>query len=214
MALLRRKKSTQSVSTPESVPAKPGTNKPVTKPKGQPANNQSGQPAGKGRPTPKRQRTAPPPPPPQSRKEAYARMREKSREERVEARAGMREGDDRFALGRDRGPIRRLVRDVVDARRNAGPYFFGAALVIVIVTSLPGLPPVVAFAVSYLWLALIGVLLFDSFLLSRVIARAIAERFPEEAGSLRSHKFYGIMRAATFRRLRNPRPKVRLGQSV
>jgi len=126
----------------------------------------------------------------------------------------MRAGDDRYALARDRGPTRRLVRDVVDARRNAGPYFFGAALVIVVVTSIPRLPPGVAFAVSYLWLALIGVLLFDSFLLSRVIGRAIRDRFPEQAGSLRGHTFYGIMRAITFRRLRNPRPQVELGQSV
>lgn len=149
-----------------------------------------------------------------SRKEAYARLREKSREERIEARAGMREGDDRYALARDRGPIRALVRDVVDARRNAGSYFFGAALLIVVITSIPGLPPEVAFAVSYLWLALIGVLFFDSFLLGRVIGRAISERFPAETGSLRGHKFYGMMRAATFRRLRNPRPKVKLGETV
>jgi len=126
----------------------------------------------------------------------------------------MREGDDRYTLARDRGPIRRLVRDIVDARRNAGSYFFGLALLIVIVTSVPGLPPAVAFGVSYLWLALIGVLCFDSFLLNRVITRAIADRFPEESGSLRGHKFYGIMRALTFRRLRNPKPQVKLGQSV
>lgn len=205
MRLLRRKNSTDTAATADSVTADTS---------GKAHGGATAKPTGKGRPTPKRQRAAPPPPPPMSRKEAYARMREKSKEERVEARAGMREGDDRFALARDRGPIRRLVRDVVDARRNAGSYFFGAALLIVVVTSLPGLPPTVAFAVSYLWLVLIGVLIFDSFLLSRVIDRAISERFPDEKGSRRNHKFYGIMRAATFRRLRNPRPKIKLGESV
>lgn len=201
MGLLRRKTSADDLASAESVaPDEDGKS---------PAKS-----TGKGRPTPKRQRANPPPPPPMSRKEAYARLREKSKEERVESRAGIRSGDDRYALARDRGPIRRLVRDVVDARRNAGSYFFGSALLIVIVTSIPGLPPVVAFAVSYLWLALIGVLFFDSFLLSRVIGRAIGDRFPEETGSLRGHKFYGIMRAATFRRLRNPRPKVKLGDTI
>ena len=201
MGLLRRKNTSDNLATSESVATDAG-------------GTSTAKPAGKGRPTPKRQRAAPPPPPPMSRKEAYARLREKSKEERVETRAGIREGDDRYALARDRGPVRRLVRDVVDARRNAGSYFFGAALLIVIVTSIPGLPPGIAFAVSYLWLALIGVLFFDSFLLSRVIGRAIGDRFPEETGSLRGHKFYGIMRAATFRRLRNPRPRVKLGDTV
>ncbi|MGB9378488.1 MAG: DUF3043 domain-containing protein [Mycobacteriales bacterium] len=198
MRLLRRKDPTDKVGTPEAGADGAATGRPGTK----------------GRPTPKRQRAAPPAPPPMTRKEAYARLREKTREERVEARAGMREGDDRYALARDRGPVRRLVRDVVDARRNAGSYFFGSALVIVVVTSIPGLPPVVAFAVSYLWLALIGVLFFDSFLLSRVIDRAISDRFPEEQRPLRGHKFYGIMRAATFRRLRNPKPQVKVGQTI
>lgn len=198
MRLLRRRNSTDTAASVATEASGTSPDKPT----------------GKGRPTPKRQRAAPPPPPPMSRKEAYARLRKKSRGERVESRAGMREGDDRYALARDRGPIRRLVRDVVDARRNAGSYFFGAALLIVIVTSIPGLPPIIAFAVSYLWLALIGVLFFDSFLLSRLIGHAIGDRFPEETGSLRGHKFYGIMRAATFRRLRNPRPKVKLGQTV
>ncbi len=197
MGLLRRSKTTETPATAAIDAVEP-----------------TGKATGKGRPTPKRQRAAPPPPPPMSRKEAYARMRARSREERTEARAGMREGDDRYAMARDRGPVRRLVRDVVDARRNAGPYFFGTALIIVVVTSIPGLPPEIAFAVSYLWLVLIGVLIFDSFLLSRAIGRAINERFPDESESLRRHKFYGIMRAVTFRRLRNPKARVKIGHTI
>jgi hypothetical protein len=173
---------------------------------------EAGRPTGKGRPTPKRQRATPPLPPPTSRKEAYARLRQKSREQQSQARVGIKQGDDRYVLPRDRGPERRLVRDIVDARRNAGSYAFGIAILIVVATSLPGMPPVVRLAASYVWLAIILVLSLDSFLLSRIIRRAMEERFPDD--QRRGHAFYGIMRAATFRRLRNPRPQVKLGETV
>lgn len=168
---------------------------------------------GKGRPTPKRQRAAPPPPPPTTRKEAYARLRVKSREQRSKARVGMLDGDDRYILPRDRGPARRLVRDIVDARRNAGSYVFGFAILVVLVTAVPGASPALKLAASYLWVVIIVALCVDSYLLSRIIRRAIGNRLPEEK-RLRGHSFYGIMRAATFRRMRNPRPQVKVGASV
>jgi len=141
-------------------------------------------------------------------------MRERSKEGRVESRKGMLAGDDRYVLPRDRGPVRRLVRDVVDSRRNAGSYFFGVAIVILLASSLPGLDPRLKVAVSYLWLLMIFVLGADSFLLARVIRRAVAERFPDDDVPIRRHSFYGITRAATFRRMRSPRPTVKLGAEV
>lgn len=169
---------------------------------------------GKGRPTPKRQRAAPPPPPPTSRKEAYARLKVKSRDRQSKARVGIREGDDRYVLPRDRGPVRRLVRDIVDARRNAGSYAFGVAMVIVLLTYSSALPPVLRLAASYLWLIVIVVVSVDSFLLSRRISRAVHERFPAEQGPTRWHSVYGITRALTFRKMRNPRPQVKIGATV
>ncbi|MDP9241050.1 MAG: DUF3043 domain-containing protein, partial [Actinomycetota bacterium] len=141
---------------------------------------QEPKPTGKGRPTPKRQRAAPPPPPPTTRKEAYARIRERSKGQRVESRKGMLEGDDRYVLPRDRGPVRRLVRDIVDSRRNMGSYFFGVAIVILLASSLPNLDPRIKIAVSYVWLVMIFVLIGDSYLLGRVIRRGVAERFPDD----------------------------------
>jgi hypothetical protein len=171
-------------------------------------------PTGKGRPTPKRQRAAPPPPPPTTRKEAYARMRERSKDRRAQAKAGTLDGDDRYTLARDRGPIRRLVRDIVDARRNVGSYFFGVAIAILLASSLPQLDPKLKLAVSYLWLVLICVFAVDSYLLSRLFRRAIEERFPDEESPMRGHIWYGITRAATFRRMRSPRPAVKIGTPV
>ncbi len=169
--------------------------------------------SGKGRPTPKRQRAAPPPPPPTTRKEAYARLREKSKEQRTKARVGMADGDDRYILPRDRGPARRLVRNIVDARRNAGSYVFGFAILVVLITATPGIPTGVRLAGSYVWVVIIVALCVDSYLLNRIIRRVLPQRLPEET-NLRSHAIYGIMRAATFRRMRSPRPQVKVGSSV
>src|SRR5215218_8369434 len=84
--------------------------------------------SGKGRPTPRRseaqgRRPGPPPPPPTTRKEAYKRMREQQAVRRSETRQGMARGDDNYLPARDRGPVRRTVRDVVDSRRNVGSWF-------------------------------------------------------------------------------------------
>ena len=63
-------------------------------------------------------RTAPPPP--TTRREAYRRMREQRRPPGRTARAASARGDDNDLPARDRGPERKLVRDIVDSRRNVG----------------------------------------------------------------------------------------------
>src|SRR5919107_5308582 len=83
---------------------------------------------GKGRPTPKRheaqgRRPGPPPPPPTTRKEAYKRMREQQAANRSNVRRAALAGDEAYLPARDRGPVRKLVRDLVDSRRNVGGLF-------------------------------------------------------------------------------------------
>ena len=63
-------------------------------------------------------------PAPANRREAYKQMRARQREERAEATTGMRNGDEKFLLARDRGPERALVRAIVDSRRTVGTWFF------------------------------------------------------------------------------------------
>src|SRR3712207_2693196 len=100
--------------------------------------------SGKGRPTPKRseaqgRRQGPPPPPPTTRKEAYKRMRETQAARRAEVRQGAARGDDAYLPARDRGPVRKLVRDVVDSRRNIGSLFLAVAAVALVGTFVPSL---------------------------------------------------------------------------
>jgi hypothetical protein len=172
---------------------------------------------GKGRPTPKRseaqgRRPGPPPPPPTTRKEAYKRMREQQATRRTEARQGVARGDDSYLPARDRGPVRKLVRDVVDARRNVGSFFLAIAAVALIGTIAPSL--LVRNYASFLLMGFFLLLVVDSVVLSRRINRKIAERFPDGNHKTKSLVWYGISRATMIRRWRFPKPEVPLGADV
>jgi Protein of unknown function (DUF3043) len=172
---------------------------------------------GKGRPTPKRKeserRRRAAEPPPKDNKEARKRMRERMRAEKAEQLAGARSGEERYLLARDRGPVRRLVRDLVDARRNIGPYFF-VGLLAVVVTSLQFMPPIVQLGGTVLWLGLLVLMVLDAFLLSRLIKRSVRERFPDSNERMPALYFYGILRSLSFRKIRNPKPLVKVGDEV
>jgi hypothetical protein len=173
--------------------------------------------AGKGRPTPKRneaqgRRTGPPPPPPTTRKEAYKRMRAQQASRRGESRAGAARGDDSYLPARDRGPVRKLVRDVVDSRRNVGSFFLGIAAVALIGNFAPSL-----LVRSYAFFILLGfflVLIVDSVVLGRRIKRKVAERFPNGDHKTGGLTWYGISRSTMIRRWRFPKPDVALGAKV
>ncbi len=172
--------------------------------------------SGKGRPTPKRnvaqgRRPGPPPPPPTTRKEAYKRMREQQAARRADSRAGMARGDDSYLPARDRGPERKLVRDVVDSRRNVGSFFLLIAFVALIGALAPSL--LLRAYSSYVLFAFFLVLIVDSVLLRRRIKAVLAERFP---GTTKTggHAWYGISRATMIRRWRFPKPVVRVGEAI
>ncbi|MBN1092339.1 DUF3043 domain-containing protein [Blastococcus sp. TML/M2B] len=172
--------------------------------------------AGKGRPTPRRseaqgRRPGPPPPPPTTRKEAYRRMREQQAAKRADVRQAAARGDDAYLPARDRGPVRKLVRDLVDSRRNVGSWFLAIAGVALIGTFVPS--AAVRGYASFLLFGFFLLLIVDSVVLNRKIKRALAERFP--AGTkTRGASWYGISRATMIRRWRFPKPEVPLGADV
>jgi hypothetical protein len=152
-------------------------------------------------------------PAPQNRREAYKALRERQRQERAEAAAGMRAGDEKYLLVRDRGPERLLVRNIVDSRRTIGSYFLFGAL-IVIVTSGQWMPPAVQLISTMLWLLLALAVVVDSYLITRRIKRLVRERFPDTKQRMGSLHLYGIMRGLTIRRWRVPKPQVQLGAKI
>jgi hypothetical protein len=171
--------------------------------------------AGKGRPTPKRseaqvRRPGPPPPPPATRKEAYKRTREQQAARRSSTRERMAMGDDSYLPARDRGPVRKLVRDVTDARRNLASFFLpfaGLLLVSYIVPQFQGI-------VMLMWMAYFLVLIGDSAMLGRRITKAVRARFPDGQHKTKSLVWYGISRSTMIRRWRFPKPEVAVGADV
>ncbi|WP_235928010.1 DUF3043 domain-containing protein [Goekera deserti] len=172
--------------------------------------------AGKGRPTPKRaeaqgRRQGPVPPPPTTRKEAYRRMRDQQAAQRASGRGAVR-GVDADLPARDRGPAKKLVRDIVDSRRNVGSVFLLLALFLIVSLVVPS----EAFK-SYS--SLVALLFFvalavDSVLLRRRIRTLVAERLPNATDKPGSLVWYGISRSTMIRRWRFPKAQVGLGDEI
>ncbi|NAZ74547.1 DUF3043 domain-containing protein [Kineococcus sp. T13] len=161
---------------------------------------------GKGRPTPRRseaQARNVRPLVPVDRKAAARSAREAQRAERAKVQSALMTGDERYLPLRDRGPQKRFVRDVVDARRNVGEYFLiiaGVSLVLSMLATPLGSAELVLVTTLLIYLML-AVVVVDSIVLGRKLKRAVAARFEEPERGLVS---YGVTRALQIRRMRRP----------
>ena len=166
---------------------------------------------GKGRPTP-------------TRKEAEAAARERARsavdkkaaqkllrEKRTESnrrmREGMKAGDEKYLPARDQGPVRRFVRDWVDARLSIAEFLLPMLLVIMALQA-AGSRSTQSLSTS-LWAVMIVLLAFDTVWIRFRLRRAVRARFPDE--SLRGTTFYAFVRMLQLRFMRLPKPNVRIG---
>ena len=173
--------------------------------------------AGKGRPTPRRReaqkrRTGPVAPPPKTRREAVRRAREQGNDRRADAREGLRAGDERYLSARDRGPERRMVRDIVDSRRNAGVLFLLSAVVYFAGLLIPSVQ--IKAAITALWLTVLILLVVDSAVIGLRIRKLMRQRFPDSREPLGRLIFYGATRATMIRRWRMPKPAVEVGDAI
>ena len=139
-------------------------------------------------------------------------MRQTQASRRADSRAGMARGDDSYLPARDRGPVRKLVRDVVDSRRNVGSFFLLIAGVALVGTLVPSL--VVRAYASYVLFGFFLILIVDSVILSRKLKAKVAERFPDGSTKTKGVVWYGISRSTMIRRWRFPKPEVPLGAQV
>jgi hypothetical protein len=139
--------------------------------------------------------------------------KEEARQQRRRRRAETRAEFRRAGGPRDRGPEKALARDVVDSRRTVGTWFFVGALV-VLFGSQPTMPPVVQLASNLMWALLAIGVVVDSILISRKIKKLVRARFPRTDQRMGSLYLYAIMRAMTFRRMRAPAPRVKIGDPI
>lgn len=189
--------------------------------------------APKGRPTPKRnqanRKRGPVAPAPLTSAEARRRRKELrgpklSREERkaerferrtvmAERRERMMSGEDSYLLPRDKGPVRRYVRDIVDARRSVLGLFMPSALgLIFVMLAVPSVE--VQRLISPAMLVLVVIMIIDGFIVGRKVNRMAEEKFPGTTETGWRLGFYAASRASQLRRMRAPRPTVKRGDKV
>ena len=221
MKLLGRKKDTQDADSP------------VSEEDVQTGQDRIGTTAPKGKPTPKRseasRKRGPVAPAPMTTAEARRRRKEvggpkltrdERKSERLARRADMSErrekmmaGEDAYLLPRDKGPVRRLVRDIVDSRRNVLGLFMPSALgLIFVMLALPS--PQLQQGVSFAMPVLLLIMAIDGFIVGRKANRLVDEKFPDNTESGWKLGLYAASRASQLRRMRAPRPQVNRGDKV
>lgn len=187
-----------------STPAEPtGPEEPTT------ASTAAG---GKGRPTPKRKEAEAArkrPLVPADRKAAAKEARVAAKVARDREYQALQTGDERYLPPRDKGPVRRFVRDHVDARRNLGELFLPASIVVVLALMLTGQSAVASLVVIVVLYTFVAATIVDAALLGRTLRRRLTEKFGEVQ---RGAVMYGVLRAFQLRRTRLPRPQAKRGE--
>jgi hypothetical protein len=173
----------------------------------------AGRPGAKNRPTPSRreQESANKRPlVPKDRKAAAGQSRDAARQTRAKQRAALLSGDESGLPARDKGPVRRYIRDTVDGRWNIGEFMLPIMFVVLALTFVPtlfksaaGWATMVVFTLVY-GLVVMGAL--DAFLMWRGIKAKISAKFGQAPP--RGSAMYAVMRAFQMRRSRLPRPQV------
>ena len=169
---------------------------------------------GKGRPTPTRKQAqeaarqraklA------QGKTTGIAADRAARKEQRRRIREGMKSGDESYLLARDRGGVRRFLRDRIDTRISAAEFIL-PLLVVVMFLTYSGNPSMISLG-NTIWLATMVVTIADTSWLLFTTRRELDRRFPTT-----SHKgwwSYLLLRALQMRFLRLPKPQYSIGEKL
>ena len=167
---------------------------------------------GKGRPTPKRReaergrrRSVAAP---RDRKEAYRLAREQQKEQRARMASGLKAGSESLLPARDRGPVRKYARDLVDTRRSVAEFFLPLALIILILNFTNNAR--VQLLGSALWMLLVVLIVVDSVVLTRQLKKGLRRVHAGE--STKGVVPYALMRSMQIRRFRLPPARPRAGR--
>lgn len=172
-------------------------------------------PGAKGRPTPSRKEAEAAAKArakmPNDRKARAKRQRELRMESSQKVRQAMKTGDENHLPPRDKGPVRRFIRDYVDSRLGFTELL--APLLLIIVLMGYGLfgSGAVKMANS-LWFITLVLVVGDILFLRFRVRSQVRKRFPDE--SLKGVTMYAVMRAVNMRFLRLPKPQVKIGQAL
>jgi len=169
---------------------------------------------GKGRPTPSRREAEAAARararPPRTRKELARRQRGTRGESSRKVREAMKTGDERYYMARDKGPVRRFVRDFVDVRFSFVELMIPVMLV-VLVLGYSGNGSLMQTG-NTLLLGMLLLVIVDLVLMRFRMRRQLARRFPDEP--TKGTTYYAITRAMQMKFMRMPKSQVRIGQSL
>nr|WP_202880070.1 DUF3043 domain-containing protein [Corynebacterium lujinxingii] len=143
------------------------------------------------------------------KKEVRAENRARNRE----LQAKMDSGDERYLMERDKGEVRRFVRDWVDSQRFFNNYVMPVALILVVVMFLGTWLPRLAAALSIATLLFILTIFIEGFVIGFRVNRRVRQKFPDAKTGF-SLGMYAFSRATQPRNWRSPKPQVALGEKV
>jgi len=167
----------------------------------------------KGRPTPKRKDAVAARKvsslAPASTKEEKKRAKDAARAARITARAAYMRGDESALPARDKGPVKKFVRNYVDSRKSIGEYFLPIIFVVLFLTLIPS--PIFQIGSIIIMYGVLLISVIDGFFLSRKIKSAVSAKFP--GTELKGIGMYGWLRSTQMRRMRTPKPQIKVGDS-
>ena len=174
----------------------------------------AGKEGGKGRPTPTRKeaeaaararaKT------PRTRKEQMAAQRAARSETSAKMREAMKTGEERYLPARDRGPVKRFIRDFVDSRFS----FIELMVPILVVSMVLGYSgnTTMVRAGNTMLFATIMLIIIDAVFLRLRLRRELARRFPGEP--TKGTTLYAVMRSMQMKFMRLPKSQVRIGERL
>ena len=169
---------------------------------------------GKGRPTPSRKEAEAAAraraKAPRTRKEQMAAQRSVRGESSAKVRQAMKTGDERYLPPRDKGPVRRFIRDFVDSRFS----FVELMVPLLIVTMILGYSgnAYLAGVGNTILLGTLLLVVVDIVVMRFRLRRELTRRFPEEP--LKGTTYYAVMRALQMKFMRMPKAQVKIGQKL
>ncbi|AKV58040.1 DUF3043 domain-containing protein [Corynebacterium riegelii] len=151
-------------------------------------------------------------------KEEWKAYKQQEREERRKASREMQQridaGDDRYLMERDRGEVRRYVRDWVDSRRLFNNYAMPFAMVLLAVMFIGTFLPRLAAALSIVTFVFVVTIFLEAFIVGKRVNSDVRKKFPGTTDTGFALGMYAWTRASQMRSWRSPKPQVALGQKV
>jgi hypothetical protein len=135
---------------------------------------------------------------------------EKMRADRLKAQAALRSGDERYLAERDRGPVRKFLRDFIDSRVNVGEILL-PCLILAVALNFFASRSVIQFSMLFI-IVLALVTAMNLWGLRFAVRRELKRRFPDV--SPKGHVYYALMRSTNMRVMRYPKPAVKLGAQL